>query len=94
MIQREVYYLFRGDEYVKHKWDEAPMAGYPRGIAGNWKGWPAGWGAGGVDAVVYDPVRKVYYLFKGSEYVKHKWDEAPMAGYPRGIAGNWKGWPE
>ena len=88
---RDVFYLFKDDEYVKHKFGQPAEQGYPRKIKGNWKGWPDSWGTGNVDAVVYDKDRKVYYLFKGTEYAKHKWNDAEVNVKP--IRGNWSGWP-
>ena len=89
--ERDVYYLFKGDEYTKHKWNNSPISGYPKKIVGNWKGMPSSWGNGDLDAVVYDSERDVYYLFKGEEYSKHKWAEVSHNGYPKKIDGNWKG---
>lgn len=93
--KRDVYYVFKGDEYIKHDWNKLPMDGYPRKTKDHWAGWPTdpSWADGKVDAVVYDSKRDVYYLFKGTQYVKHKWNEAPPAA-PRSIAKYWKGWPK
>lgn len=88
---RDVYYVFNGTEYNKHQWNRSAQEGYPRKIKGNWRGWPASWGDGNVDAIAYDSKRDVYYLFKGDEYLKQKWG---VAGTVKKIKGNWSGWPD
>jgi hypothetical protein len=87
------YYLFWNNEFIVHTHANAPDAGYPKTIVGNWSGWPAGWGSGELDAAAYNPVTNKYYLFKGSEFVSHSPGSPPDAGYPKPIAGNWSGWP-
>lgn len=91
--ERDKYYLFNGSEYIRHSWNEVADEGYPRSIRDNWVGWPSTWGYGDVDAVVYDSKRDAYYLFKGTEYVRHDWNQPHSDSYPRSIKEDWKGWP-
>ncbi|WP_300454447.1 hemopexin repeat-containing protein [Accumulibacter sp.] len=83
-------YLFKGNQYVRLSGTTVD-AGYPKPIAGNWKDLPASFQSG-VDAVVWRESNDKIYMFKGSEYVRIT-DTTMDAGYPRPIAGNWKGLP-
>lgn len=87
------YYLFKGKEYARHPHNFGLDSGYPKNIKAVWSGWPDSWGIGNVDAVVYYPPTKRWYLFKGDEYVRHRHGKGPDAGYPKMIADHWSGWP-
>ena len=88
------YYLFKGKEFARHPHNYAIDAGYPKSVKGSWSGWPSSWGSGNVDAVVYYPPNKRWYLFKGDEYVRHRHGKGPDSGYPKKIVESWSGWPE
>ena len=90
--ERDVYYLFKGDQFVRHKFGKGPDSGYPKLIKGNWSGWPSTWGTGDVDAVTYDSKRDAYYLFKDFQFVRHDFAGPPNPNYPRSIADHWSGW--
>lgn len=89
-------YFFKGNQYLRVDpaagW--AVEAGYPKAIAGNWPGMPAGFAAG-VDAALWSQPNQRVYFFKGNQYVRVDpaagW--AVEAGYPKPIAGNWPGFP-
>lgn len=87
------YYLFKGDKYARHSANGALDPDYPAPITPNWDGWPPTWGTEKVDAVVYSPENKKFYLFKGDEYARHSFGKAMDAGYPKKIAESWVGWP-
>ena len=81
-------YFFKGSEYVRVDLaTKEADPGYPKPIAGNWKGlWP-----GDIDAAVAWNNGKAYF-FKGSEYIRVDLatkDADP--GYPKPIHGNWPG---
>ncbi len=83
-------YMFKGDQYVRLT-DVTVDAGYPKPIEGHWKGLPSSFTAG-IDAAVWRRSNGKIYLFKGSQYVRLT-DTTMDEGYPRPIAGNWKGLP-
>ncbi|WP_151523568.1 hemopexin repeat-containing protein [Serinicoccus kebangsaanensis] len=83
-------YFFKGSEYVRLTGTTVD-AGYPRPIAGNWHGLPASF-TSGIDAAVWRPANNKLYLFKGSQYARMS-GSTMDAGYPRAIAGAWKGIP-
>lgn len=87
-------YMFSEKYYVRFSDEFALDEGYPKPIAGNWPGFPAGF-ADGVDAAVWSDTNKRIYFFKGSEYIRvdpgSGWTVDP--GYPKAIAGNWPGFP-
>jgi len=89
-------YFFKGNEYLKYNWaKDAVEPGYPQPIAGNWKGFPATF-ADGVDAAVngQGAFTGFGYFFRGNEYLKYNWAKDQVdPGYPKPIAGNWKGLP-
>jgi hypothetical protein len=93
MWNNDKAFFFKGNQYLRYdvKTDKVD-AGYPKPIAGNWKGFPASFAAG-IDAAVMWNNGKAYF-FKGSEYIRFdvKTDKTD-AGYPKPIAGNWKGFP-
>ena len=65
-------------------------AGYPKPIAGNWPGFPAGFTTG-VGAYVLWGGGKAYF-FKGKNYLRYDIVADKVdPGYPRPIAGNWPG---
>lgn len=83
-------YMFKGNEYVRLTGSTVD-AGFPAPIAGNWHGLPAAF-TQGIDAAVWRESNDKIYLFKGSEYVRLT-DTTMDDGYPKPIAGNWKGLP-
>ncbi len=83
-------YMFKGSEYVRLTGTTVD-AGFPQPIAGNWNGLPAAF-TQGIDAAVWRESNDKIYLFKGTEYVRLT-DTTMDAGYPKPIAGNWKGLP-
>jgi hypothetical protein len=87
-------YFFKGDQYARINGNNSKMdTGYPRPIAGNWKGLPASFN-NGIDAALWRESNKKIYLFKGSQYVRVDPANYTMdPGYPNPIAGNWKGMP-
>jgi hypothetical protein len=83
-------YMFKGSQYVRLTGTTVDE-GYPKSIATNWQGLPATF-AQGIDAAVWRETNDTIYMFKGSQYVRLT--ETTMDdGYPRSIAGNWKGLP-
>jgi hypothetical protein len=89
-------YFFACNRYVRvTRGDTGPGTvdpGYPANISA-W-GWPAGFGAGGIDAALHSGPK--CYFFSGSQYVRvTRGDTGPGTvdpGYPAPIA-NW-GWPD
>jgi hypothetical protein len=82
-------YFFKGDSYYKYDVAaETCDAGYPRPIAGNWKGlWTEN---------IWACVRKESnaYFFAGEEYTRYNCaNDSADEGYPLAIAANWKGLP-
>src|ERR1043166_2757166 len=87
-------YFFRGGEYLRYDIaGDRVDPGFPKPIAGNWHGFPAGWGSG-IDDVVNWGNGKVFF-FKGGEYLRYDVDaDSVDPGYPQSIAGgNWKNFP-
>ncbi|MBL4671558.1 MAG: hypothetical protein JKX81_04805 [Arenicella sp.] len=83
-------YFFKGSQYVRltgSKMDD----NYPKSISGNWKDLPANFNAG-IDAAIWRESNDKIYLFKGSQYVRLT-DTKMDSGYPKPIAGHWKGLP-
>ncbi len=87
------FYIFHGDEYVRHSYGEGPDATYPKKIPDFWSGWPSSWHPVSVDAALYYPGNNRFYIFHGAEYVRHSYGEGPDAGYPKKIREFWSGWP-
>lgn len=89
-------YFFKGDKYVRYDWsNDRADAGYPKSIAGNWPGLPAGF-TSGIDAAVsgVGPFAGKAYFFKGDSYIRYDWSsDKADAGYPKKIAGLWHGLP-
>jgi len=84
-------YFFKGKQYLRYdaKADKTD-AGYPKPIAGNWPGFPAGFTTG-VGAYVLWGGGKAYF-FKGKNYLRYDIVADKVdPGYPRPIAGNWPG---
>jgi hypothetical protein len=86
---RKVYF-FKGDQYVQLT-DTTMDGGFPKPIAGNWKGLPASFQSG-IDAAVWRKSNNRIYMFKGSEYVQLT-GSTMDSGFPKPIKGNWKGLP-
>ena len=87
-------YFFKGSEYVRFSnVSDGVDAGYPKPIAGNWKGLPSTF-TSGIDAALWRQSNGKIYLFKGNQYVRiSKVEDGMDAGYPKPIAGNWPGMP-
>lgn len=87
-IQNTKLYIFSHSNFYRYDLFAGQMdPGYPRPIAGNWKGMTFS----SVEAAVNWGNGKVYF-FKRGEYIKYdvKADCAD-AGYPKPIAANWPG---
>ncbi|MCH9646663.1 MAG: hypothetical protein K0U98_00415 [Deltaproteobacteria bacterium] len=85
-------YLFKGRQYVRYTDDDGQGVddGFPKPIAGNWRGMPADF-AEGIDAVLLKRTNNKIYFFKGEQYVRYSEDTFKVDdGYPKPIAGNWK----
>ncbi|HHJ13677.1 MAG TPA: hypothetical protein ENJ79_04775 [Gammaproteobacteria bacterium] len=93
-ISNNRIYLFSGAWYVRLTNDTSngPEEGYPKKIAGNWKGLPSAF-KNGIDAALMRESNGKIYFFKGSQYVRIGDDSKVEDGYPKPIAGNWKGLP-
>ena len=93
-VSNDRIYLFSGPWYVRltDSTSDGPEDGYPKKIAGNWKGLPSSFKSG-IDAALMRESNGKIYFFKGSQYVRIGGDSKMEAGYPRPIAGNWKGAP-
>jgi len=95
LYSRSRCYFFKGNRYIRvTRGDTGPGtvdSGYPAPIS-NW-GWPAGFGANGIDAALYSGTK--CYFFKGNRYIRvTRGDTGPGTvdpGYPAPIS-NW-GWP-
>ena len=95
LYSRSKTYFFKGNRYIRvTRGDTGPGTvdpGYPAPIS-NW-GWPAGFGASGIDAALYSGSKT--YFFKGNRYIRvTRGDTGPGTvdpGYPAPIS-NW-GWP-
>lgn len=83
-------YMFKGSQYVRLTGSTVDD-GYPKSISGNWHGLPASF-TSGIEAAVWRESNDKIYLFKGSEYVRLT-DTTMDDGYPKPIAGHWKGLP-
>ncbi len=86
-------FLFCDNVYVKFDAAKNCVApGYPKAIAANWPGWPAGWDR--IDAALDYPDGRIFF-FRGSQYIKFDAVNDRVApGYPKQIAGNWgNNWP-
>jgi len=84
-------YFFKGSQYVRLTGSKVDN-GYPRAIAGNWKGLPSAFNQG-IDAALWRESNDKIYFFKGAQYVRLTETEMD-AGYPKPIAGNWPGLPD
>ena len=83
-------YMFKGSQYVRLTGTTVDD-GYPKPIEGNWHNLPASF-TQGIEAAVWRESNDKIYLFKGSQYVRVT-DTTMDEGYPKSIAGNWKGLP-
>jgi hypothetical protein len=89
------FYIFNGDEYVRHTLGSGPDPDYPKKIAGVWSGWPESWGTeGAMDAVAYCISNQKFYIFHEDEFVQHSYCGGPDPGYPKKIGEDWSGWPD
>jgi hypothetical protein len=88
-------YFFKGDQYVRFsKVSDGVDSGYPKPIAGNWPGLPSAFNEG-IDAALLRKDNHKIYFFKGDQYVRFsKVSDGVDPGYPKPIAGNWKGLPD
>ncbi len=87
------FYIFHGDEYVRHSYNKGPDPTYPKKIREFWSGWPRSWYPVWVDAALYYPGNNKFYLFRRDEYVRHSYGEGPDPTYPKKIRESWSGWP-
>lgn len=87
------FFLFKGDEYVKHSWGEIPAGGYPKKIAEGWTGWPSLWTDGNLDAAMYCHKNRQFYFFRGTRCITYSWAQREEAEITP-IAETWAGWPE
>jgi len=88
-------YMFKGGEYVRFTTVGGGVdPGYPKPIADGWPGLPADFQSG-IDAALMRKDTNQIYFFKGDQYVRFSNVSAGVdAGYPKPIAGNWKGVPD
>jgi matrix metalloproteinase-14 (membrane-inserted) len=87
-------YFFKGGEYLKYPLNGNKIAAGPKPIAGNWQGWPAGWGAPNA-AIMWPELidgRKKAFFFLGDEYIRFDvadgvkdWGPAKIRDYWRGL---------
>lgn len=87
-------YFFKGSQYVRYSSVSAGVdPGYPKAIAGNWSGLPESF-TQGIDAALMRKDNGKIYFFKDDQYVRFSSVSAGVdQGYPKPIAGNWKGMP-
>lgn len=89
-------FFFIGDEYIRYDIAQRRVeSGYPKRIAGNWRGLPADFEED-IDAAVSGQAqfRGKVFFFKGNEYIRYDWNNDRMdPGYPKPIYGNWFGFP-
>lgn len=86
-------YFFRGSSYLRYDLAADRVdPGYPKPIAGNWRGVDASWvGSAGVDGVLYTGGDRAY-LFGSGDYVALAWHrKAQLPGYPVTTADAWTG---
>ncbi len=89
-------YIFKGDQYVRYDWaTDRTDPGYPKSIAANWHGLPAGFTSNFDTAVTgKGPFAGKAYLFKGGQYIRYDWaTDRTDPGYPKSIAALWPGLP-
>lgn len=85
-------YFFKGNQYYRYTVvRDAVDPGYPKSIAAEWPGMSDAGFDSAIDAAVNWADGKVYF-FKGGQYVRYDLAADKVdPGYPRPIAGNWKG---
>jgi hypothetical protein len=85
-------YFFRDTRYVRYDISADHVdPGYPKPIAGNWRGVDAGFVGAGLEAVLF-PGGDRAWMFGGDKYVGISWSrKAQMPGYPVPIADAWTG---
>lgn len=88
-------YFFKGDRYVRFSnVSDGVDPGYPKPIVGNWPGLNAEFNQG-IDAALMRKDNHKIYFFRGDQYIRYSDVGAGVdPGYPKPIAGNWKGLPE
>jgi hypothetical protein len=85
----DAYYAFKGRQYISFEWSKAVTDKfYPANTAANWPGLANGFE--NPDQIIYNSDKKLYYAFKGNQYVAFKHGKAAEQGYPLHIA-NWPG---
>ncbi len=91
----DAVYFFKGNQYVRFtKVSDGMDAGYPKPIAGNWPGLPAGFEAG-IDAALMRKDNHKIYFFKGDDYVRFSnVADGVDPGYPQKLTPNWGGLDE
>ena len=87
------FYIFHGDEYVRHSYGRGPDPRYPKkwGVPG--VGGPVVGLRPYVQAALYYPANEKIYLFQNDDYVRHSYGRGPDPEYPMEIDGTWSGWP-
>src|ERR1043166_324608 len=92
--QVQKLFFFKGGQFIRYDFATGRVdPGFPKPIAGNWRGFPRSWDSG-VDAAVNWGDGKVFF-FRGGEYLRYDVDaDSVDPGYPQSIAGgNWKNFP-
>jgi len=56
--EKNKYYIFHGDEYVRHSHGQGPDARYPMKIKDHWSGWISAWEN---DWDFYNPISAAFY---------------------------------
>ena len=89
-------YLFKGDRYVRYDWaSDRTDPGYPKSIAENWHGLPAGF-TSRFDAAVggQGPFAGKAYFFRDNQYIRYDWaSDRTDPGYPKSFPLLWPGLP-
>ena len=78
------FYIFHGDEYVRHAYAQGPDPGYPKKIRDFWSGWPSSWYPVSASAALFYPGNNKFYVFCDAEYVGIPLARVPIPGIPRG----------
>ena len=75
------YFMLKGGDYTRFAHGAPSDGNFPRALTTR-SSWPAGWGAGDVDATVYNSSNQKHYWFKGNEYIEFSQGQPLEAGYP------------
>lgn len=84
-------YFFKGDQYVRYDWATEQIDQAPLSIAAGWNLPPPF--SSGIDAAVSGegPFSGKLYFFKGSEYIRCRWDPYGVDGAVTSISAGWGG---